>query len=117
MPLRLLPRLPRISDHLPTTTPLQELFQDARTSIIEMRQEIRTVANVIKIGAPRSITKPAPEGPQTAPKPSTECKPCKQMQELREVIARRKVKEALGHLEDGKDKEVLTKYIEGEDLA
>lgn len=125
MPLRLLPRLPRISDHLPTTTPLQELFQDARTSIIEMRQEIRTVANVIKIGAPRSITKPAPErpteGPQTAPKPSTECKPCEAMKTLQEAVGRKKVQRALTNLKTGqgdkeKDVETIRKYVEGEDV-
>jgi hypothetical protein len=120
-----LPRLPRISDHLPTTTILQEGFQDLRTGIAEMRTEIRTVANVIRIGAPRSMTKPGPESPQVAPKQPTaegkECAPCEAMRTLQEAVGRKKVQRALANLKTGqgdkeKDVETLRKYVEGEDV-
>jgi hypothetical protein len=98
---------------------LQEGFQDLRTGIAEMRTEIRTVANVIKIGAPRSITKPATEGP--AKGPATECKPCEAMKTLQEAVGRKKVQRALANLKAGqgdkeKDVETLRKYVEGEDV-
>jgi len=128
-----LPRLPRISEHLPGTTPLQEVFRDARESIQEMRQEIRTVANVIRIGTPRSMAAPVPTQPEAvkakadplaaagALPEAKECKPCVQMRELQEVIGRRKVKKALDNLKAGqgdkeKDVETLRKYVEGEDV-
>lgn len=124
MPVLKLPKLPRISDHLPTTTPLQELFQDARTSIAEMRTEIRTVANVIKIGAPRSITTPDTVKKQVAKAAEVkekECAPCEAMKTLQEAVGRKKVQRALANLKAGqgdkeKDVETLRKYVEGEDV-
>jgi hypothetical protein len=144
MPPRL-PRLPRLSEHLPPN-PVKEVVQDLREEVNSLRQEVRSVADAIRIvprnpqpfTAPRNtktvhestqklvsvtkkpaeivskITTKVTESPET--EPGKVCKPCEEMRALTEAVARRKVEKAVARLPEGTDKEVIRKYIGGEDV-